>query len=113
MASTSIMRPIGPTQALSVTNTIHSAVPLTLWTNDQCNFMAALNVGSVSVAYKVTQSGVAAVLPVDGTQGDFVLPPLMEFPIIISIPALTPTITAIASAVGPTMCYFTPVGDQS
>lgn len=113
MASTSIMRPIGPTQALSVTNTIHTPVLLTLFTNDQCNFMAAINVGTVAVAYKVSQTGVNAVLPVDGTPGDFVLPPLMEFPIIISIPALNPQVTAIAAAIGPTMCYFTPVGDQS
>lgn len=113
MASTSIMRPIGPTQALSVTNTSHVAVALTFYTNDQCNFMAALNVGTVSAAYRVTQTGSAAVMPVDGTQGDFVLPPLMEFPIIISIPAMNPQVTAIASAAGPTMCYFTPVGDQS
>lgn len=108
------MRPIGPTQAFSVTNTSHAPVALTFYTNDQCNFMAALNVGSVAVAYRVTQSGSPATFPVDGGGGgDFVLPPLMEFPIIISIPAMTPTVTAIAGAVGPTLCYFTPVGDQS
>jgi hypothetical protein len=71
------------------------------------------NAGTVAVAVKISQNGVAATLPVDGTPGDFILPPLMIFPIVIPIPTVTPQITAIGATAGPAIIYATPVVYQS
>lgn len=113
MASTSILRPVGNTICLSVVAVSHAAIPLTFATNDQVNFASCLNTGSLPVAIKFSVAGVAATFPAEGTPGDYVLPPLMEFPLILSIPSGAVEVTAIGAGAGPTPIYVTPVGDQS
>ena len=114
MASTSIMRVVGPTTCLSVTASAHTAVQIIPDTTDVVNFVSCLNTGTVSVAIKFGQnSSVVASLPVDGTTGDFILPALMESSIALSVPSSAIWISAIGAAAGPSLCYFTPIGDQS
>jgi hypothetical protein len=113
MAGTPAFRLAGQTVALSVVATSHAAVALATNTPDLANWCALLNPGAVAVAVKISQSGAPATLPVDGTPGDFILPPLMEFPIVIPMPTTTPQITAIGATAGPTIIYATPVVYQS
>lgn len=118
MANTSVIRIGGKTVALSVAGTAHSAVQLTGNTNDQINYVACLNTGAVNVAVRFSQlSSDAASLPVDGTPGDFILPGLMEFPIVLACPPINMQnpcyVTAIGAGAGPSLVYFTPAVDQS
>lgn len=118
MANTSVIRTGGKTVALSVTASAHAAVQLTATTNDQINYVACLNTGAVNVAVRFSQlSTDAATLPVDGTPGDFLLPALMEFPIVLACPTINMQkpcyVTAIGAAAGPSLVYFTPSVDQS
>lgn len=106
------MRPAGPTVALSVVATSHAAVDLNVTLPEGGNFVALINPGAVSVAVKISQQGVAATLPVDGTPGDFILPPLRELPLLIPCaigPSAPGKITAIGATAGPTIIYATPV----
>ena len=116
MANTSVLRLVGQTTALSVTTSQHASVTINDTTNDQVNYAAFLNVGTYPVAVKVTAgtavSAANAVFPTDGTPGDFVLPPLMEFPIVLAVPTTPFYLTAIASG-GTTNIYVTPAADQS
>lgn len=111
--TTAIYRPAGPTQALSVVATSHAAVPMTRTTNDATTYCALINTGTVAVAVRLSAAGTAATLPVDGTPGDFVLPPLMQTPMTIVMPADTQNqpcqITAIGATAGPSLIYATPV----
>jgi len=105
------IRPTGPTVALSVVATSHAAVALNVTQSDTTNFVALLNAGAVAVAVKISQNGVAATLPVDGTPGDYILPPNTGLPVLIPC-AAGPTgpaqITAIGATAGPTIIYATP-----
>lgn len=115
--TTQAYRPAGPTQALSVVAASHAAVTITLFDNTQANWVSLINTGTVAVAVKVTQSGLAAALPVDGTPGDWVLPPLMPLPMSIPLPnplSTGPTqITAIGAGAGPSLVYATPIVMQT
>ncbi len=114
MAATAVLCPVGPTVALSVVATSHVAVPLTFATPDVVNFASVLNLGSVAVAVKFSVAGSAAVLPIDGTStGDFVLPPAMQFPVVLRIPAGAVQVTAIGATSGPSIIHVTPMADQS
>ena len=113
MAVSSVFRTAGRTYALSVTSSSHAAVLIEANTNDQVNYTSFLNTGTSAVAVKwgLTDPG-AAVLPVDGTPGDFVLPAGMTRPLIVATPASPYYLTAIsASATG--ILYVTPAADQS
>ena len=82
-------------------------------TNDQINYSSFLNTGTSAIAVKwgSTDPG-AAVLPVDGTPADYVLPAGMTTPIILATPTTPYYLTAIsASATG--ILYVTPAADQS
>lgn len=121
-APTELIAPAGPTLALSVVATLHAAVAFTFNTPDVANYVALINPGAVAVAVKLSQQGDAATFPVDGTPGDFVLPPLMQDPILMRLPNAVPAtatangrgpfITAIGAAAGPTIIYATPVTFQ-
>ena len=115
MANTSVIRLVGQTYALSVSNSSHASVTITDTTNDQVNFASFLNPSSVAVAVKFSSAATcpAAVFPVDGTPGDFVLPPLMESPIVLAVPTTPFSMTAIGASAGPSVIYVTPAADQS
>jgi len=114
MANTSVLRLAGKTVAISVTASSTSATIIDDYTNDQTNFAAFLNTGSVAVAVKLGDANVgAAVLPVSGTPGDFLLPASMSSPIVLACPTVPFYVRMIGAAAGPSLVYVTPVGDQS
>jgi len=114
MANTSVLRLAGKTTAVSVTASSTSATIVEDQTNDQVNFAAFLNTGSVAVAVKLGDANVgAAVLPVSGTPGDFLLPASMSSPIVLACPTVPFYVRMIGAAAGPSLVYVTPVGDQS
>ena len=113
MASSTVQRNAGKTVALSVTSSSHTAVLIDDNTNDQINYTSFLNTGPSAIAVKwgPTDPG-AAILPVDGTPGDFVLPAGMTSPLIVATSTTPYYLTAIsASATG--ILYVTPAADQS
>ena len=114
MANTSVLRVVGKTTAISVTASSTTATIVEDQTNDQVNFASFLNTGSVAVAVKMGDANVgAAVLPVAGTPGDFLLPAGMTSPIVLACPTVPFYVRMIGSAAGPSLVYVTPVGDQS
>jgi hypothetical protein len=114
MAGTSVIRTAGPTVALSVTASSTSATLINDNTNDQINYASFLNTGSAVVAIKWGDANVgAAVLPVSGTNGDFLLPAGMTSPVVLAVPTTPFYVRAIGSAAGPSLVYITPAADQS
>ena len=114
MANTSVLRQAGKTYAFALTTTSYASTLIDDNTNDQVNYAAFLNVGANPCAIKVSSVSPcpASVFPADGTSGDFVLPPLMEMPIVLAVPTTPFYMTAIAST-GTTTLYVTPTADQS
>jgi len=114
MANTSVLRLAGKTTAISVTASSTSATIIDDQTNDQVNFASFLNTGAVAVAVKLGDANVgAAVLPMSGTPGDFLLPASMSSPIVLACPTVPFYVRMIGAAAGPSLVYVTPVGDQS
>ena len=114
MAGTSVIRTAGPTVALSVTASSTSATLINDNTNDQINYASFLNTGSAVVAIKWGDANVgAAVLPVSGTNGDFLLPAGMTSPVVLAVPTTPFYVRAIGSTAGPSLVYITPAADQS
>lgn len=108
--TSSPIRSVGVTTAVSVGATATSAVLINNTSNDQNNFVSLLNTGSTSVAVKFSQTGSAAVLPVSGTAtGDYVLPPTMNAPLLFAVPTTPSYVTMIGAAAGPSIVYVTPV----
>lgn len=126
MSASIVIRPLGPTAALSVANTQHAAVAITNPGQDITNFAAFTNVGATDICVIIlplTSTGTAPVaptlvFPVDGTPTiptSFILPHSMTSPIILAVPNSNNgfAVSAIGSAAGPSIMYITPVGDQS
>ena len=114
MAASTVQRNAGLTVALSVTSTAHAAVLIDDNTNDQINYTSFLNLGASPIAIKMgpTDPG-APVFPTDGTNGDFVLPPLMTNPLILASPTTPYYITAKSNSAVAGVLYVTPAADQS
>lgn len=121
MSNTSVIRPTGPTYALSVANTQHAAVAITPNGNDQCNFAAFVNSGAVDVVVITAPlsnpaATPALTFPTDGspTVGTtFFLHANMQSPVILAVPTGGFCVSAIGASAGPSLVYITPVGDQS
>ena len=114
MAGSSVLRTAGQTVALSVTSTAHAAVLIDDATNDQVNYTSFLNTGAspIAVRWGPTDPG-APVFPVDGTNGDFVLPASMTTPLILATPTTPYYLTAKSNSVTAGILYVTPDADQS
>ena len=114
MANTTVLRVVGKTTAISVTASSTTATSIDDQVNDQVNYASFLNTGAVAVAVKLGDANVgAAVLPVSGTPGDFLLPASMSSPIVLACPTVPFYVRMIGAAAGPSLVYVTPVGDQS
>jgi hypothetical protein len=117
MSGTIAFRPAGQTVALSVVATSHAAVPVNLSVNDVVTWVGCINTGAVAVAVRFSVAGTAATLPIDGTPGDFLLPPAMQQMIVIPLPAPAQgtacQVTAIGAGAGPSLIYLTPLVMQS
>ena len=114
MAGSSVLRTAGQTVALSVTQTAHAAVLIDDATNDQVNYTAFLNTGAspIAVRWGTTDPG-APVFPVDGTNGDFVLPAGMTRPLIVATPVAPYYLTAKSNSATAGILYVTPSVYQS
>jgi len=114
MAGSTVQRNAGSTVALSVTSTAHSAVLIDDNTNDQINYTSFLNLGAAPIAVRWGQTDPGApVFPVDGTNGDFVLPPLMTSAMIVATPTTPYYLTAKSNSGTAGVLYVTPAADQS
>jgi len=114
MAGTSVIRNAGPTVALSVTSTAHSAVLIDDNTNDQINYTSFLNTGAYPIAIRWgTQDPGAPTFPTDGTNGDFVLPSGMTSAMILATPTTPYYLTAKSNNATAGILYVTPAADQS
>jgi hypothetical protein len=116
MSNTTVLRLQAQTTALSVVASAHTAVTVSSVGNNQVNYAAFLNAGANSVAIEISPKGITAktaTLPIDGTNGSFLLPPLMTQPMVLATPANEFQVSAIGSAAGPALVYITPVGNQT
>ena len=117
MANTSVIRTAGKTYYFPVTGTSSASTLIDDTTNDQVNFAAFLNsdVNPCLVRFTNYSPCPAAVWPTSGApvQDGFVLPPLMEVPIVIAVPTTPFYMTVVAPATFTTSLYVTPVADQS
>ncbi|MCC6800414.1 MAG: hypothetical protein IT325_09865 [Anaerolineae bacterium] len=112
-----IIIPAGPVRALSVTASAHAAVVLTSWPGGSPNFALLQNSGTIPVAVRLSQTGVAPpAFPVDPTAADGVVVLLAGQTLIVPMPmgaTGTAQVTAIGSAAGPSILYVTPVNYQA
>jgi len=122
MSATIVIRPIGPTYALSVAATQHANVSIVPTGNEQFNYCAFTNIGATDICVAFTAPGATnptLVFPVDGTPttiNSFLIPHGMTGATVIAIPNYGNAgfgLTAIGSAAGPSIMYVTPVADQS
>jgi hypothetical protein len=114
MAGSTVQRNAGSTVALSVTNSAHSAVLIDDNTNDQINYTSFLNLGAAPIAVRWGQTDPGApVFPTDGTNGDYVLPPLMTSALILATPTTPYYLTAKSNSGTAGVLYVTPAADQS
>ena len=117
MSNTTVIRPVGSTTAIGVSNSSSTAVTISWSNNDQVNFASFLNTNSFPVAVNIAQSSAgAAVLPTAGNSSvSYVLGVSMSQPIVLSVPNQSNSfsVTAICGGANTGTIYVTPVGDQS
>jgi len=116
MANTSVIRLAGKTTRFDVTATSYASTLIDDTTNDQVNFASFTNVGSGACIVRFTNYSPcpAAVWPADGAASEgFVLPPLMEVPIVLAVPTTPFYMTAVCPSGSTTSLYVTPAADQS
>ena len=116
MANTSVIRLAGKTTRFDVTATSYASTLIDDNTNDQVNYASFINVGSGACLVRFTNYSPcpAAVWPADGAASDgFVLPPLMEVPIVLAVPTAPFYMTAVCPSGSTTSLYVTPAADQS
>lgn len=122
--TTNVIKPAGPTYALSVTATQHAAVAITASTAD-ADGAAFINTGTTVICvavYPLSSTGAAQapalVFPVDGTPTvpvSFILPAGMIEPKFVAVPMGNNgfSVTAIGSGAGPSIVYVNPISLQS
>ena len=112
MANTIVLRPVGPTTYIGVTDTSSTAKTITVVGNDQANFASFLNTGTNPCAVTVAQTATASTYP-NTNAGSFVLPGNMIYPIVLAVPSTSFSVTAICAATKSTDLFVTPVDNQS
>ncbi len=116
MANTSVIRTAGKTTRFDVTATSYASTLIDDTTNDQVNYASFINVGSSACIVRFTNYSPcpAAVWPADGAASEgYVLPPLMEVPIVLAVPTTPFYMTAVCPSGSTTSLYVTPAADQS
>ena len=109
MATTLVTKLVGPTIGLSVVATSHAAQTITPAADT--NAVLFVNTSSTLIVYvTVAQNGLtaaASVIPTDGAVGATPIPPLQSLCVTTANAPIS--VTAIASAAGPTLLTVTPV----
>ena len=115
MAITNVLRPIGPTTAVTVSGTSSTAVTISASGNNQMDYCAFLNTAATPVTINIfpVVGGVgtagAAVVPSGTPTNTVVLGVAMQMPMVIAVPPVF-SITTIGTS---GTLFVTPVGDQS
>lgn len=115
MAYTTVLRPIGPTTAITTSTTSSTAVTIQPSGNNQMDFCAFLNTGSTPIAITIQAvvQGVGTagttVFPSDSTNNTVILGVSMSSPMVLSVPEVF-SLTALGTAAG--VLYVTPVDNQ-
>jgi hypothetical protein len=115
MALTTVLRPIGPTTAITTSTTSSTAVTISASGNNQMDFCAFLNTGSTPIAITIAavvdgvgSAGVTA-FPSSSTNNTVILGVAMQSPMVIAVPQVF-SLTALGTAAG--VLYVTPVDNQ-
>lgn len=115
MSVTTVLRPIGPSTAISVTTSSSTAVTIQPSGNNQMDFCAFLNTSSTPIAINIVPvvdgvgSAGAAVFPNSSPTNTVILGVSMQTPMVIAVPQVF-SLTAIGTASG--TLYVTPVDSQ-
>jgi hypothetical protein len=110
MVNTSVMRPSGRTYALNLTTSASAALLIEATTNDQTNYVSVINTGTGVAAIELANSSASITTPTvasTGNAGSFVLPPSMNYPLLIAAPKAPFYIKGISS--GTNTIYITAV----
>ena len=100
MVNTSVLRVSGLTYTLALTTTATSALQVVALTNDQTNYVHLLNTGTGVVAIEMGNASDTVKTPAiaaDGTGGSYILPPAMNYPLMIAAPKAPFYIRAVSS----------------
>jgi hypothetical protein len=109
MSYLSSFRVSGQTVTLALTTAASSATLVKANTNDQTNYVMLMNTGADVAAIELSNSSTVPTPAIasTGNAGSFVLPPAMNFPIVIAAPPAPFYIKGISS--GTNTLYVTPV----
>ena len=107
MVNVSVMRLSGRTYALNLTTSASSALQIEATTNDQAPYVSLLNTGTGVAAVELSNSSTVTTPTVasTGNSGSYVLPPAMNYPLLIAAPKAPFYIKAISS--GTNTLYIT------
>ena len=108
----------GPTATLTVSTTpVSTTVSATQGGGEQANFAAFLNTGTTLAAVAIAPSSsgtITAVFPTTlAPNANFVLPPLMQQPMLVAVPANSFFVSAITNSSVAPVIFITPAVAQS
>jgi hypothetical protein len=115
MALTTVIRPIGPTTAITTSTTSSTAVTISPSGNQQMDFCAFLNTGTTPIAITIVPVvegvGTAGVttFPSGSSNKTVILGVSMSAPMVVAVPEVF-SLTALGTAAG--VLYVTPVDNQ-
>ena len=113
MSNTIVLRPVGQTTYISVTDTSSTAKTVSVVGNDQANYAAFLNTGTNPCAITIAPSSAGVSTYPATNPGSFVLPAAMNYPLVLAVPSTSFSVTAIAASGKTTDLFVTPVDNQS
>jgi hypothetical protein len=100
MVNTSVLRVSGLTYTMALTTTATSALAVVPLTNDQTNYVHLLNTGTGVAAIELGNASDTVKVPAiaaDGAGGSYILPPAMNYPLMLAAPKAPFYIRAISS----------------
>ncbi len=109
MSNSIVIRVIGPTTSIAITDTASTPVLITQKGNDLVNYAEFTNTGTASISIKVSTISADAVHPVAGTPGDYLLKGTSS--VILAVPANPYYVSGITIS-GTSTLYVTPVDSQ-
>lgn len=109
MSNSIVIRSIGPTSVIAVSTSASTPLLITQNGNDQVNYAEFANTGTVPVAIRISTVSSAAVHPVAGTPGDYILN--HDTSVILAVPDKPYYVSAITVS-GSSTLYVTPVDAQ-
>jgi hypothetical protein len=109
MSNSIVIRVIGPTSSISLTDTASTPLLITPKGNELANYAEFTNTGTASAYIRISTVAENAVHPVAGTPGDYILKGTTSA--ILAVPTQPYYVSAI-TITGTTTLYVTPVDSQ-